>query len=137
MKKTLIIANMLFASATVWGMENPATELDLNSRSYYSQKENILKSKHIENFDELIRDWSETNQRCLQLGKELTVSSPQRLNQLKARIQRLRRGNKRKRSNISERRMRSNRIIFSAEIFDQGSSFLKRIKHFSVEQFIA
>ena len=65
------------------------------------------------------------------------VSSPQRLNQLKARIQRFKRGNKRKRSSISERRMSPNRIIFSAKNFDQGSSFFKRIKHFSVEQFIA
>ena len=35
------------------------------------------------------------------------MSSPQRLNQLKARIQRFKRGNKRKRSGISERRMGS------------------------------
>ncbi|MBO7642348.1 MAG: ankyrin repeat domain-containing protein [Alphaproteobacteria bacterium] len=74
MKKALIIANMLFASATVFGMENPATELDLNSRSYYSQREDILRSKHIESFDELIGDWSETNQRCFQLRQELNDS---------------------------------------------------------------
>ena len=38
---------------------------------------------------------------------EFLLSSPQRLNQLKARIQRFKRGNKRKRSGISERRMGS------------------------------
>ena len=68
-----------------------------------------------------------------ELDEYLRMSSPQRLNQLKARIQRLRRGNKRKRSNISERRMRSNRIIFSAKNFDHSSSFFKRIKHFSIK----
>ena len=44
------------------------------------------------------------------------LSSPQRLNQLKARIRRFKRRNKRKRSSISERRMRPNRIIFSAKV---------------------
>ena len=41
------------------------------------------------------------------LWNEWSLSSPQRLNQLKARIQRFKRGNKRKRSGISERRMGS------------------------------